>query len=216
MQQMILQPQAEGNGCIKSRCGSHCKKRFDFGKRLAHLENAQQSHRTDQQEQQCICLCLFTGQTEQAHDMKQQVKQEADTNGNGIRGGSPNRLRQKAEYSVLMKKTPADRVTLCTTRRPSSRTSFSTAKSESSSTSCAVCRAASLPCPTEMLQSASFSASRSFTPSPVMATVCFCRWNACISCRFCCGVTLPKTVYCCAAASISDSSMTRISTQRSP
>ena len=92
MQQMILQPQAEGNGCIKSRCGSHCKKRFDFGKRLAHLENAQQSHRTDQQEQQCICLCLFTGQTEQAHDMKQQVKQEADTNGNGIRGGSPNNV----------------------------------------------------------------------------------------------------------------------------
>ena len=137
------------------------------------------------------------------------------TKGNGVLV-SRQMAQSRTEYSVLMKKTPADRVTLWTTRLPSSNTSFSTAKSESSSTSCAVCRAASLPCPTEMLQSASFSANRSFTPSPVIATVCFCRWNACISCFFCCGVTLPKTVYRCAAASISDSSTVRISTQRSP
>ena len=115
-----------------------------------------------------------------------------------------------------MKKTPADRVTLWTTRRPSNRTSFKTAKSESNNTSWAVWRAASLPCPTEMLQSASFNANKSLTPSPVIATVCFWRWNAWISCFFCCGVTLPKTVYCAAAASISESATVRISTQRSP
>ena len=61
-------------------------------------------------------------------------------------------------------------------------------------------QAASEPEAMAMPQSASFSASTSLTPSPVIATVwpCFCR--AFTSFRFCPGVTRPKTVYSAAAA----------------
>ena len=45
------------------------------------------------------------------------------------------------------------------------------------------------------LQSASLSASTSFTPSPVMATVFLCSFSACTSIRFWLGVTRPNTVY---------------------
>ena len=41
--------------------------------------------------------------------------------------------------------------------------------------------------------SASFSASVSFTPSPVMATVWPRDWRACTIARFCWGVTRPNT-----------------------
>ena len=66
----------------------------------------------------------------------------------------------------------AERWMLLTTRRPSSTTSGIRAKSDSSSTTCALCAAASLPDAIATLQSASFIARMSFTPSPVMATVC--------------------------------------------
>ena len=84
---------------------------------------------------------------------------------------------------------------LFTTRRPSMTTAGILLKSLSSSTSCATCEAASLPDAIAMLQSASFNARISFTPSPVIATVFPCSFNACTRRRFCSGVTLPNTVY---------------------
>ena len=67
-----------------------------------------------------------------------------------------------------------------------------------------------------MEQSASFRASTSLTPSPVMATVWPARFSAFTRRRFWSGVTRPKTTVSAAAASIS-SSVTRVraSTQRS-
>ena len=63
---------------------------------------------------------------------------------------------------------------LPSTRRPSATTGGSASKFESSSTSCATARVASLPEPIATPMSASFSASASFTPSPVIATVWPC------------------------------------------
>ena len=106
---------------------------------------------------------------------------------------------------VLTKKTPATRVTLLTTRRPWASTWGRAPKSESSRTTWATCRAASLPLAMAMLQSAWRRASRSLTPSPVMATVrpAFCRaWT---SCFFWAGETRPKTAYSLAARSTSAS-----------
>ena len=60
---------------------------------------------------------------------------------------------------------------LLITRRPSATTAGMDAKFESISTIFATCRAASLPEAIAIEQSASFSASTSFTPSPVIATV---------------------------------------------
>ena len=84
---------------------------------------------------------------------------------------------------------------LFTTRRPSATTDGILEKSESKSTSCATLEAASLPEAIATLQSASLSASTSFTPSPVMATVFLCSFSACTSIRFWLGVTRPNTVY---------------------
>ena len=64
LEQVILQPQANSNGGIESNRRGHSKKRFDFCERLAHFENTGKPDCTDQQEQQCICLGLFTGQSE--------------------------------------------------------------------------------------------------------------------------------------------------------
>ena len=55
--------------------------------------------------------------------------------------------------------------------------------------------AASLPEATDIAQSASFRASMSFTPSPVIATVFPSDFIARTSIAFCSGVTLPNTVY---------------------
>lgn len=76
------------------------------------------------------------------------------------------------------------------------------AKSELRSTNLAARHAASLPEAMAIPQSASLRASTSFTPSPVMATVCPARWRARTSFRFWFGVTRPKTVYSRAARSI--------------
>ena len=89
---------------------------------------------------------------------------------------------------------------LLMTRRPSATTPGSAAKSESSSTSCATWLAACAPDAIAMPQSASFNASTSFTPSPVMATVWPFACKAWTSWRFCSGVTRPKTVHFSAAS----------------
>ena len=52
--------------------------------------------------------------------------------------------------------------------------------------------------------SASFSASTSFTPSPVIATTCPRDWSASTIARFCCGVTRPK-IACVSSTSASSS-----------
>ena len=81
---------------------------------------------------------------------------------------------------------------LPSTRRPSPTTEGRASNVESSSTSCATARVAELPEPIATPMSASFSASTSFTPSPVIATTCPRDWSASTIARFCCGVTLPK------------------------
>ncbi len=80
------------------------------------------------------------------------------------------------------------------TRRPSATTEGRAAKLLSSSTIWATARVASEPEPMATPMSASFRASTSFTPSPVIATVCPRDWSAPTMSRFCCGVTRPKTV----------------------
>ncbi len=56
------------------------------------------------------------------------------------------------------------------TRRPSATTDGNALNVESSSTTCATARVASDPDPIAIPMSASFRASASFTPSPVIAT----------------------------------------------
>ena len=84
---------------------------------------------------------------------------------------------------------------LLITRRPSCTTWGMEAKLESSSTTWATWQAASDPEAMATPQSASFRASTSLTPSPVMATVwpAFC--SAFTSLRFWSGVTRPNTLY---------------------
>ena len=82
-----------------------------------------------------------------------------------------------------------------TTLRPSITTDGIHAKSDSRSTTWEACTAASLPDAIATLQSASFKARMSFTPSPVMATVLPCFFKACTNSLFWAGVTLPNTVY---------------------
>ena len=72
----------------------------------------------------------------------------------------------------------AERWILFTTLRPSITTDGILEKSLSKRTSCATCDAASLPDAIAILQSASFNASTSLTPSPVMATVLPCAFSA--------------------------------------
>ena len=108
-----------------------------------------------------------------------------------------------SENIFLTRKRLADLCILLTTCLPSNTTYGIRPKSESRSTVCAACAAASLPDAIAILQSASFIASISFTPSPVMATVCFCFWSALTMSCFCLGVTLPNTVYLSTASVIS-------------
>ena len=58
--------------------------------------------------------------------------------------------------------------------------------------------------------SASFSASASLTPSPVMATTCPRRWSACTIARFWCGVTRPNTLPASIAAARASGSSGRV------
>ena len=93
---------------------------------------------------------------------------------------------------------------LPSTRRPSPTTDGIASNVESSSTSCATARVAELPEPIATPMSASFSASTSFTPSPVIATTCPRDWSASTIARFCCGVTRPK-IACVSSTSASSS-----------
>ena len=89
----------------------------------------------------------------------------------------------------------AVRSMLLTTLLPSITTDGILLKSLSNSTSWDTWDAASLPDAMAILQSASFNARISFTPSPVIATVFPSSFKACTKMRFCSGVTLPNTVY---------------------
>ena len=111
----------------------------------------------------------------------------------GYGGKAMHSAASPMEKSVLVRKSAAERWRLLMARRPSATTAGMLAKSLSTSTSSATLRAASEPAAMATEQSASLSASTSFTPSPVMATVCPRRWRACTSSRFCCGVTRPNT-----------------------
>ena len=85
------------------------------------------------------------------------------------------------------------RSTLLMTLRPSSTTRGSVAKESSSTTNSATARLAALPEPMAIPMSASFRASTSFTPSPVIATVRPPACRAPTMARFWCGVTRPNT-----------------------
>ena len=78
----------------------------------------------------------------------------------------------------------AERWMLLTTRLPSITTDGIHAKLDSSNTTCEACTAASLPDAMATLQSASFNASTSLTPSPVIATVLPWSLRACTNLRF--------------------------------
>ena len=125
-------------------------------------------------------------------------------------------MLSRNEKIFLTRNSDADRWILLMTRRPSPTTLGSAAKSESNSTSCATWLAACAPDAMAMPQSASFNANTSFTPSPVMATVCPFACKAWTSWRFCSGVTRPKTVHF-SAVSASACSLRSVaaSTQRS-
>ena len=102
------------------------------------------------------------------------------------------------------------------TRRPSRTTLGMAEKSDRSSTIWATWLAAWLPEAMAMPQSASFRASTSLTPSPVMATVWPWPFNASTSRRFISGVTRPKTTQSRAAFSTASSvSRAEASTHRS-
>ena len=107
-------------------------------------------------------------------------------------------------YIVFTKNNVADLCILFIVLLPSSTILGIDLKSESINTNCDTFLAASLPFTTDILQSAFFNASTSFTPSPVIATVCFSSFSASINSFFCSGVTLPNTVYL-TAASLSSS-----------
>ena len=98
-------------------------------------------------------------------------------------------------------------------RLPSFTTCGMEAKLESSKTRFETVRAASLPEAIAMLQSASFSARTSFTPSPVIATAWPWSFNACTNFSFCCGVTRPNTLYCSIAPAISSSVCSVVASQ---
>jgi hypothetical protein len=90
-------------------------------------------------------------------------------NGNG-RPATPIASASNIEYTVLVRNRFATRSMLLMTRRPSATTAGRVANDPSSRTSCATAREAELPEPMAIPISASFRASTSLTPSPVIAT----------------------------------------------
>ena len=88
----------------------------------------------------------------------------------------------------------AARSMLAITRRPSATTSGRWENLPSSSTSCATARVAGEPLPMATPMSASFKASASLTPSPVIATTWPVLWSAPTTSRFCWGVTRPNAL----------------------
>ena len=124
---------------------------------------------------------------------------------NGYGGSAMHTRASTAEYTVFMRKSEAERCRLLMERLPSATTSGRWAKSLSASTISATFLAAAEPDAMATEQSASFRASTSFTPSPVMATT----WPASRSVRtrrrFMCGVTRPNTRHSATAAATSAS-----------
>ena len=104
----------------------------------------------------------------------------------------------------------ATRSTLPITRRPSASTDGMCENLPSSSTSWATALVACAPLPIATPMSASFRASASLTPSPVIATTCPLRCNACTSARFCSGDTRPKTMVFSAISRSSSGSSPRV------
>ena len=104
-------------------------------------------------------------------------------------------MLRNREKIFFTKNSAAARWILLMTRRPSPTIPGIAAKSDSSSTSWATWLAAWAPEAMAMPQSASFRASTSLTPSPVIATVWPAFFISRISRRFCSGVTRPKTVH---------------------
>ena len=82
-----------------------------------------------------------------------------------------NNTASMLEYMVLVKNREAERSMLFIVLRPSATTLGIDAKFESSRTNCETFLLASLPLAIAILQSASFNARTSLTPSPVIATV---------------------------------------------
>ena len=88
-----------------------------------------------------------------------------------IKENNTENIDKTNEKKFLTRIKLAERSMLFTTLLPSITTDGIQAKLESNKTSCDACAAASLPDAIAILQSASFSARTSFTPSPVIATV---------------------------------------------
>ena len=109
------------------------------------------------------------------------------------------------EYSVFTRYNEAVLVILPITRRPSATTAGSELKSRSNRTICAACSVASAPPPMAMEQSAALSEGMSFTPSPVMATLCPSALSASTKICFRAGVSRPKITLSAAAARSSSS-----------
>ena len=112
---------------------------------------------------------------------------------------------REKEKMFFTRKSAAERSMLFMTRLPSATTDGMAAKFDSSSTMCETWLAASEPEAMAMEQSASLSASTSFTPSPVMATVWPAALSARTNLRFWSGVTRPNTVYFSTTAAMSSS-----------
>ena len=115
----------------------------------------------------------------------------------------------KKLYMVLTIYRAAERSRLLMLRLPSATTFGIDAKLLSSKTRLETFFAASLPEAMATEQSASFRARTSFTPSPVIATVCFFFLSDLTSNSFWSGVTLPNIVYL-SAASMTSSSVVRV------
>ncbi len=113
-------------------------------------------------------------------------------------------MASSVAQTVFVMNRLATRSMFAVTRRPSATTPGIVENLPSSSTSCATARVAGAPDPIATPMSASFNASASLTPSPVMATVCPRACSAFTMSCFWCGVTRPNTE-CCSSVSPSSS-----------
>ena len=111
--------------------------------------------------------------------------------------------------TFLARKRLATRSTLLMTRRPSARTAGRWENFPSSRTIWATALVAWAPLFMATPMSASLMARASFTPSPVMATMCPSACRACTRARFCSGLTRPKTVVSRATARSASTSVPR-------
>ena len=104
------------------------------------------------------------------------------------------KIDMRNEKIFLTRNRLDERSILFTTRLPSMTTCGILEKSDSNKTTCAAWAVASLPDAIAILQSASFMAKISLTPSPVIATVLPSFCSTLTNIFFCSGVTRPNTV----------------------